>query len=201
MFQMAPILSFLISSAPKKKEPRYVYLSEAKTSNWHKMWTGVCFLISSASKNKEPRYVCLSEAKASHSHKMWTAVCFLISSGSKMKEPRYVCLSEAKASHWHKMWTGVSSSVHFLKSYLSSVPKKGFATLFPETVPASESPPGSPMGPIWRYQLTGHFYLSFNIPLFIFPSESPVREPTPCSLQGPQGQRYSVNRVTGLFIH
>jgi len=27
------------------------------------------------------------------------------------------------------------------------------------------------------YPLTGHFYLSLNISLFIFPSESPVREP------------------------
>ena len=31
-FQMAPILSFLISSGPKKKEPRYVCMSEATSS-------------------------------------------------------------------------------------------------------------------------------------------------------------------------
>jgi len=31
----------------------------------------------------------------------------------------------------------------------------------------------------------GNFYLSLNISLFIFPSESPVREPPPCSLTGP----------------
>jgi hypothetical protein len=35
-----------------------------------------------------------------------------------------------------------------------------------------------------KYPLTGHFYLSLNISLFIFPSESPVREPPPCSLTG-----------------
>jgi len=35
-----------------------------------------------------------------------------------------------------------------------------------------------------RYLLTGHFYLSLNISLFIFPSESPVREAPPCSLTG-----------------
>jgi len=38
---MAPILGFLIFSWSKKKEPRYVYLSEAKASHSHKMWTEV----------------------------------------------------------------------------------------------------------------------------------------------------------------
>ena len=40
-FQMAPILSFLISSGYKKKEPRYVCLFEAKSSHSHRMWTEV----------------------------------------------------------------------------------------------------------------------------------------------------------------
>ena len=40
-FQMAPMLSFLISSESKKKGPRYVCLSEAKASHSHKMWTEV----------------------------------------------------------------------------------------------------------------------------------------------------------------
>jgi hypothetical protein len=40
-FHMTPILSFLISSGSKKKEPRYVCLSEAKSSHSHKMWTEV----------------------------------------------------------------------------------------------------------------------------------------------------------------
>jgi hypothetical protein len=38
---MAPILSFLISSGSKKKEPRCVCLSKAKASHSHKMWTEV----------------------------------------------------------------------------------------------------------------------------------------------------------------
>jgi len=38
---MAPIPSFLTSSGSKKNEPRYVYLSEAKASHSHKMWTEV----------------------------------------------------------------------------------------------------------------------------------------------------------------
>ena len=38
---MAPILSFLISSGAKKKEPRCVCMSEARGSHSHKMWTEV----------------------------------------------------------------------------------------------------------------------------------------------------------------
>jgi hypothetical protein len=38
---MAPIFSYLISSGSKKKEPRYVCLSQAKASYSHKMWTEV----------------------------------------------------------------------------------------------------------------------------------------------------------------
>jgi len=34
---MAPIISFLISSGTKKKEPRYICLSEAKSSHSHKI--------------------------------------------------------------------------------------------------------------------------------------------------------------------
>ena len=35
-----------------------------------------------------------------------------------------------------------------------------------------------------KYPLTGHFYLSLNTSLFIFPSESLVKEPPLCSLTG-----------------
>jgi len=38
---MAPIPSTLMSSGSKKKEPKYVYLSEAKASHSHRMWTEV----------------------------------------------------------------------------------------------------------------------------------------------------------------
>jgi len=40
-FQRAPALSFLISSGSTKKEPRYAFLTEAKASHSHKMWTEV----------------------------------------------------------------------------------------------------------------------------------------------------------------
>jgi hypothetical protein len=57
---------------------------------------------------------------------------------------------------------------------------------FHQKVLASKSPPGSPTGPLWRERdpPTGHFYFSLNISLFIFPSESSVRERPPCSLIG-----------------
>ena len=51
-----------------------------------------------------------------------------------------------------------------------------------------------------RYPLTGYFYVSLNVYLFIFPSESPVREPPPCFLTS-LGQGYSITRAIGLFIH
>jgi len=40
-FQMAPKLILLISSGCRKKEPRYISLSEAKASHSHKMWAKV----------------------------------------------------------------------------------------------------------------------------------------------------------------
>jgi uncharacterized membrane protein len=41
----SPVLSFLISSGSKKKEPRYVCLSEAKALHSRKMWTKVSSLV------------------------------------------------------------------------------------------------------------------------------------------------------------
>ena len=132
---------------------------------------------------------------------------FLLSSGSKKKEPRYVCLSETKASRSYKMWTEVSYSVpHFLNLNVLWVQKRN-----PDRVPFSfkESRQANPLqvpqrGPYGeKYLLTRHFYLSLNISLFIFPSESPVREPPPCYLTGsPWAAILRVTRATGLlFIH
>jgi hypothetical protein len=42
---MAPMPSTLISSGSKKKEPRYVCLSEANASRSHRMWTEVSFSV------------------------------------------------------------------------------------------------------------------------------------------------------------
>jgi hypothetical protein len=44
-FQVTPIPSTLMSSGSKKKEPRYVYLSEAKASHSHRTWTEVSFSV------------------------------------------------------------------------------------------------------------------------------------------------------------
>jgi hypothetical protein len=35
-----------------------------------------------------------------------------------------------------------------------------------------------------KYLLTGHFYLSLNVSIFLFPSESLIRGPSPCSQTG-----------------
>jgi hypothetical protein len=40
-FQMAPRIIFLISSGSKKKEPRYICLSEAKASHLKRIWAEV----------------------------------------------------------------------------------------------------------------------------------------------------------------
>ena len=61
-----------------------------------------------------------------------------------------------------------------------------------------------------RYLLIGHFYVSLNLSLFIFPSESPVREPPPSSQGAPSKfpNRVPMDRDTlspeplvCLFIH
>jgi hypothetical protein len=64
---------------------------------------------------------------------------FLTSCGSKKKEPRHACPSEAKASLR-------------LKILMTSRSKKGTQIYFSflSKVPANESLPGSPTGPLWR---------------------------------------------------
>jgi hypothetical protein len=60
-----------------------------------------------------------------------------------------------------------------------------------------------------QYPLTGHFYLSLNICVFIFPSESSVREPPPCSLTGSpraailrhQSHWSTIHSFIRVFIH
>jgi len=65
---------------------------------------------------------------------------------------------------------------------------------FSQKVPASESPPCSPMGPLEREIHTCRaFYIFLNISLTVFLSEFPVRQSTPCSLTG--------SPRTGLFRH
>ena len=72
-----------------------------------------------------------------------------------------------------------------LKILMSSGSKKGNQLYYPflSKVPASESPPGSPVGSLWRdipaCRALLHLaeYISFYLSV-----ESPVREPPPCSL-------------------
>jgi hypothetical protein len=75
-----------------------------------------------------------------------------------------------------------------LKILISSGSKKGTWIYYPfflKKIPASESPPGSPVGPLGReIPACRAFYISLSIYLIVFLSESPVREPPPCSLTG-----------------
>ena len=74
------------------------------------------------------------------------------------------------------------------KILMSSGSKKGTQIYYPfhskksRQVNPIQVPHRGPYGE--GYPLTEHFYISLNISLFIFPSESPVREPPPCSLIG-----------------
>jgi len=93
--------------------------------------------------------------------------------------------------------------------FMSSGSKKRTQICYPilSKVPVSESPPQQgPYGK--RCPLTGHFYVSLDIYLFIFPSESPVREPLPCSLTGSpwtgilrHQSRWSIHSFIHSFIH
>jgi len=70
---------------------------------------------------------------------------------------------------------------------MSSWSKKGTQVCYPfrSKCCSKRIPSRFPNGPYGeRHPLTGHFYLSLNISLFIFPSDSPVRKPPPCSLTG-----------------
>jgi len=74
-----------------------------------------------------------------------------------------------------------------LKIIMSSGSKKGtqiYYTVFKKSRQANplQVPQRGPYGEI--NPLTEHFYISLNMSLFIFPSESPVRGPPPCSLTG-----------------
>ena len=74
-----------------------------------------------------------------------------------------------------------------LQNLISSGSKKGTRIYHPfsQEIPASESPPGSPVGPQReRYPLEGQFYISLNISLIVLLSEYPVYEPPPCILTG-----------------
>jgi len=83
---------------------------------------------------------------------------------------------------------GFLPSTTFPKTLTSSGSKKGTQICYPfpskspsKRIP-SRFPTGAPYGE--KYLLVGHFYVSLNISQSIFPSESPVSEPPPCSLKG-----------------
>jgi hypothetical protein len=63
------------------------------------------------------------------------------------------------------MSSGSKKRTQIYHPFLSKRPGKRIPSKFPNGAP---------------YPLTRHFYVSLNIYLFIFPSESPVRQPSPC---------------------
>jgi len=53
---------------------------------------------------------------------------------------------------------------------LGPIKEPRYTILFTQKIPASESPPGSPMRPLWReIPLTGRFCVSVNMYLLSFP--------------------------------
>jgi hypothetical protein len=99
----------------------------------------------------------------------------------------YVWVNKGFTLTWNSDW-GFPLCTTFPKILTFSVSKKGTPPMLPFSL--EESQQANPLQvPQWgpygeKYLLTGHFYLSLNISVFIFPSESPVREPPPCSLTG-----------------
>ena len=94
-FQMAPILSFLISSGSKEKEPRYVCLSEAKASHSHIMWTEISFSVPhflQVGLLLSPIiYTCLLKVLCPVSRPITTLDCVLLKDNNRAIVARSVC--------------------------------------------------------------------------------------------------------------
>ena len=97
-------------------------------------------------------------------------------------------MSEAKASHPQKMWPRFPPQYHISQNLNVLWVQKRNPDMLPFSLKESRQanslqvPQRGSYGE--KYLLMGHFYLSLNISLFIFPSESPVRQLPPRSLTG-----------------
>jgi hypothetical protein len=102
---MAPILSFLISSGSKKKEQRYICLSEPKVSHTHKMWTEVSssapHILQMGLLHSPITYKCLLKVQCPVSRPITTLDCVLLKdnnlalvarSGPEINSPTYLCV-------------------------------------------------------------------------------------------------------------
>jgi len=89
----------------------------------------------------------------------------------------------------HNLISAQDSPVSFTKVPLGPRKEPTYTILFSQKVPASESPPGSPMWPCGeRYLLTGHFYISLDLSLYFQGPKKRVSLHIPQTL-GPYGNR------------
>jgi hypothetical protein len=123
---MAPILSFLISSGSKKKEPRCICLSEPNASHSHNMWTEVSSsvphflqvgLLPSA-----PIYKCLLKVLRPISRPIITLDCALLKdnnqalvarSGPEISSGACLCVLQGPR-HYTRCWFSIRRFIFLL---------------------------------------------------------------------------------------
>jgi hypothetical protein len=113
-FQMAPKLTLLLSSGPKK-EPRYVCLSEARASHSHRMWAEVSssapHLLHNGLSDSPIRWRCLPRVLCPVRRPVTTLDCVLLKDRNLPLAPRQVvsvtvtyCISSSDANGGQKMY-------------------------------------------------------------------------------------------------
>ena len=135
-FQMAHILSFLISSWSKKKEHRCICLSEAKASLSHKMWTEVSSSIPHFLQVglllSPVIYKCLLKVLCSVSRLITTLDCVLLKdnnqvlvarSGPEVNSRACLCVLQ-ELRHNTRCWFSIQHFI-FLLIFCLETPKKG----------------------------------------------------------------------------
>jgi hypothetical protein len=132
---MAPILSFLISSGSKKKEPRYVRLSEARVSHSHKMSTEVSSSIPHFLQMRflSPIiYKCLLKVLCPVSRPITTLDCVILKdnkwtvvarSGPEINSRACLCVLQG-SRHYTRCWFSIQRFI-FLLIFCLQTPKKG----------------------------------------------------------------------------
>jgi len=133
---MAPILSFLISSVSKKKEPRCVCLSEAKASHSHKVWTEVSSSVPHSLQVglllSPITYKCLLKVLCPVRRPITTLDCVLFKDNNRALVARLgpeiysrACLCVLQEPrHYNKCWFSFQRFV-FLLMFCLETPRKG----------------------------------------------------------------------------
>jgi len=134
-FQMAPKLSTLKSSGSKKKEPRYVCLSEARASHSHRMWTEVSssvpHLLQMRLLCRPIIYRCLLEVLFPVSRPITNLVCFPLKDSSRAPVDRLgpeissrACLCVLQGSRHNTRCCFSFQRFIFLRIFCLETPKK-----------------------------------------------------------------------------